>query len=344
MTNKRQKSRRRREQGIDDISPAAYASGNFPLPTVDTALATTAPADVTSTKNLPATANSAEALLSQAIERGANIDTLERLIALREKVLAEKAKEAFNSAMAAFQAECPVIKKTKEVKTKSGQVAYRYAPIESAVIQVKDLIQKHGFRYTTTMELNEGRVKAFCRVVHTLGHEEVSVMEVPLGNKTDIMSQSQVVAAASTFAKRYAFLNAFGIMTGDEDNDAAPERGDQRNQPPARAAVPPQPAAPKAAAPVPPPAKPADDLNRLASGEQVREIARLCKDGGTTPQKFYAWYASVQKEKKAPPLRNGVPTVAAAKVILDLLRAKTGVPTDAELTKPEAEKSAKTAA
>src|SRR3990167_6037487 len=76
------------------------------------------------------------------------------------------------------------------------------------------------------MELNEGRVKAFCRVVHTLGHEEVSEIEVPLGNKTDIMSQSQVVAAASTFAKRYAFLNAFGIMTGDEDNDTADQRGD----------------------------------------------------------------------------------------------------------------------
>ena len=33
------------------------------------------------------------------------------------------------------------------------------------------------------------------------------------------MSDSQVVAAASTFSKRYAFCNAFGILTGDEDND-----------------------------------------------------------------------------------------------------------------------------
>jgi hypothetical protein len=46
-------------------------------------------------------------------------------------------------------------------------------------------------------------------------------MTVPFGNKTDIMSQSQVAAAATTFAKRYAFCNAFGILTGDEDTDAA---------------------------------------------------------------------------------------------------------------------------
>lgn len=175
---------------------------------------------------------SAQELLTLAVQKGAGVDTLERLMDLRDRVLREEAKKAFNKAMASFQAECPVIKKTKAVKTKSGQTAYKYAPIESAVAQVKNLVQKHGFRYTTTMQFLKAAdgsttVKAFCRVVHELGHEEVSEMEVPLGNKTDIMSQSQVVAAASTFAKRYAFLNAFGIMTGDEDNDTASERGDQ---------------------------------------------------------------------------------------------------------------------
>jgi hypothetical protein len=180
---------------------------------------------------------SVDALLSQAVKAGATIDTLERLMALRKDMLAEKAKEAFNTAMASFQAECPVIRKTKAVKTNDGKVAYRYAPIEMIVSQVKDLIEKHGFRYTTSVEFSGDIVKAICRVVHTLGHEEVSVMPVPLGTKTQIMSQTQVVAAASTFAKRYAFLNAFGIMTGDEDTDAAP-------MPPTRADPRPEPSAP----------------------------------------------------------------------------------------------------
>lgn len=165
-------------------------------------------------------ANSAQELLSQAVAKGADIDTLERLMSLRKEMLAEEAKKAFNGAMSAFQAECPMIEKKKGVKTNTGQLAYKYAPIESIVSQVKHVIEKHGFRYSITMELCERTVKVLCRVVHELGHEEVSIMEVPLGSKTQIMSDSQVVAAASTFAKRYAFLNAFGIMTGDEDNDA----------------------------------------------------------------------------------------------------------------------------
>lgn len=167
-----------------------------------------------------------EALISQAIAAGASIDTLERVMALRKDVLAEKAKQAFNEAMAAFQEECPVIKKTKGVKTKAGAEAYKYAPIDSIITQVKACVKKHGFSYRTSMQLLTGNVKVVCRVVHMLGHEETSEMEVPLSDGTQIMSKTQVVAAASTFAKRYAFLNAFGIMTGDDDDDTASERAD----------------------------------------------------------------------------------------------------------------------
>ncbi len=180
---------------------------------------------------LPIISGSADSLISQAIAVGASIDTIERLMVLRKDIRAENAKEEFNRAMAAFQAACPVIEKTKEVKTNAGKVAYKYAPIESIVDQVKDLLQEHGFRYSTTIEFEGELVKAVCRVVHELGHEEVSVMPVPLGAATAIMSQSQRVAAASTFAKRYAFLNAFGIMTGDEDNDARKTEDDTPRAP-----------------------------------------------------------------------------------------------------------------
>lgn len=159
--------------------------------------------------------------ISQAISQNLPVETMERLFALRERVKAETAREAFIAAMAKFQSECPVIVKTKEVYTKSGGKAYAYAPIESIVSQVKDALMNNGFSYSTNMEMLEGAVKVSVKVQHVLGHSEVTEMTVPLGTKTGVMSDSQVVAAASTFAKRYAFLNAFGILTGDEDNDAA---------------------------------------------------------------------------------------------------------------------------
>jgi hypothetical protein len=66
----------------------------------------------------------------------------------------------------------------------------------------------------------QGYIKVALTAKHTSGHSEVTCVELPLGNETRIMSQTQVEAAALTFAKRYAFCNAFGILTGDEDTDA----------------------------------------------------------------------------------------------------------------------------
>lgn len=162
-----------------------------------------------------------EGFISQAIAANVPVETLERLLAMRDKIKAEQARDAFNADMAKFQGECPTIKKTKNVPTRSGAVAYSYAPLDSIVTQVKELLRKHGFSYAINLEMTEHGVRATCIAKHWMGHSETSSMEVPLGNKTEVMSQSQVVAAATTFAKRYAFCNAFGIMTGDEDSEVA---------------------------------------------------------------------------------------------------------------------------
>lgn len=168
----------------------------------------------------PSATLSAENLISQAIAKSASVGTMERLLAMRDKLKAEWAREQFNRAMAGFQADCPTIEKTKVVSTNSGGEAYRYAPIESIVNQVKPFLQQYGFSYSSGMELLDDKVKVVIKVTHSDGHTETSEMTVPLGNKTNVMSASQVVAAAQTFAKRYAFCNAFGILTGDEDTDA----------------------------------------------------------------------------------------------------------------------------
>lgn len=162
-----------------------------------------------------------EGFISQALTSNVPVETLERLFALRAEVKSEAAKEAFIIAMAKFQSECPTIQKTKEVRTNAGSVAYSYAPIESIVSQVKEAIQNNGFSYSTNMKMLPEGVTVTIKIQHILGHSEETEMTVPLGTKTSVMSSSQVVAAASTFAKRYAFLNAFGILTGDEDNDGA---------------------------------------------------------------------------------------------------------------------------
>lgn len=162
---------------------------------------------------------SAESLISQALNEKVSIETIERLLVMRRELKQEKAKEAYNLAMAHFQSECPIIKKTKQVKNKDGSLRYGYAPLDSIVRQTKGLIQKHGFSYTIDAIVEDRWVSAICKIVHELGHSESSHFRIPIISE-GFMTEPQKFASALTFAKRYAFCNAFGILTGDEDDDS----------------------------------------------------------------------------------------------------------------------------
>jgi len=160
------------------------------------------------------------AMVQRAIDKGVPVETMERLLAMYEKLQARQAKAEFDRALAAFQAECPTIQKTKKVMNKDGRsVRYQYAPLEVIVQQVKGLLEKHGFSYTVDAEVEPGLVRATCKATHQAGHSQTSSFSVPI-DKDAYMNPAQQCASALTFAKRYAFVNAFGILTGDEDDDS----------------------------------------------------------------------------------------------------------------------------
>jgi hypothetical protein len=254
-----------------------------------------------------ANAFNVEALISEAIKQGTPVDTMERILAMRRELKAEFAKEAFDRAMAKFQSECPVIQKTKTVRTDAGAVAYKYAPIESIVEQVKVPLQTNGFSYSTNMRMLESGVEVTVKVTHSAGHSELTQMTVPFGAKTRVMSDTQVVAAASTFAKRYAFCNAFGILTGDEDNDAQP-----LPQQPARTAKPVTPGKPATLSPIT-----LDFINKLGTATTVEEYKDIsaaineAKDSKAISQPEYTAIVNAAKQavRRIEDLKNQPPVI-----------------------------------
>ena len=155
-----------------------------------------------------------ESLFRYAMDKG-GVETVERLMVVRRELNAEKAKAAFDVAMADFQNECPVI-----VKAKAGaKGAYKYAPLDAIIAQVRELIRKNGFSFSITSEIEPGWCKAVCLITHSAGHSRASEFKVPVDNKNPMMTDPQRYGGAMTFSKRYAFCNAFGILTADEDLD-----------------------------------------------------------------------------------------------------------------------------
>lgn len=163
---------------------------------------------------------SVEMLISQAVEKGLPVETMERLFTLREKIKGEQAREAFVESMSSFQSVCPIIEKTKKVMNKDGQsVRYQFAPLDAIAKQIQKPLADNGLAYKWTVKNSEGLIAATCIVYHKLGHSEESSFEIPI-DKEGFMTAPQKVASALTFAKRYSLINALGISTGDEDTDA----------------------------------------------------------------------------------------------------------------------------
>jgi len=173
----------------------------------------------------PVDRDNVDMLLTQAIEKGASVDVMERLFDLHQKVQASRAKTAFTVAMSELQSSLPVIKKLK-----NGVVA-KFAPIEDILEMTKETIKKHGFTYRWNTSQKEGDITVTCIATHVLGHSEETEMtseveEIVTGRESGKATKSAPQRAASTitFLKRYTFVNMFGITVAGEDFDGRMEQ------------------------------------------------------------------------------------------------------------------------
>lgn len=166
---------------------------------------------------------SVEDIIMQAVKSGLPVDAMERVLAMRRELKAEYSEEQFNRAMTEFQRNCPVIEKKKK------GVKANYAPFEDIVEETKQLMADNGFSYRITATMGDDSVTATCVVTHIDGHKESSeftakVDSVKNREGSSVRTAMQDTAVALSFSKRYAFVNAFGIATKNEDTDGAARR------------------------------------------------------------------------------------------------------------------------
>lgn len=156
--------------------------------------------------------NSAESLLLAAVEKGANVDTMERLMAMRRELRAEAARDAYYMALSKAQRDYPDIAKTKDV---GGR--YKYAPLDSIIRTVSGTLEDNGFSYSFNTERLSDGVRVTCTAHHRMGHSESSEIFIPEhgGHGTN---DAQQTGSANTYGRRYSFCNVFGIQSEEDDD------------------------------------------------------------------------------------------------------------------------------
>lgn len=157
-------------------------------------------------------------MIQLAIEKGADPDFLEKLMALKERHDANEAKKAYVKAMNSFRNECPAIIKTKIVdySTSKGQTHYTHADLCDTLEQIKPILIKNGLHHSWRTDSN-GTVKVTCVVTHEQGHSESTTLTGPSDNSGG-KNAIQAIGSSVTYLERYTLFALLGLASKDDDD------------------------------------------------------------------------------------------------------------------------------
>lgn len=177
-----------------------------------------------------AVASQVEAIVS-VIERAAtnpavDIDKMERLLQMQERVMARQAETEFALAMSTAQTEVPQVAPNKT----NSQTHSRYADYGALDAVLRPVYTRHGFAlsYDTTSPAPEV-VTVICYVSHIGGHTRTYSIDMPSDGKgakgNDVMTKTHATGSATSYGMRYLlkmiFNVAVSIAEDDDDGNAA---------------------------------------------------------------------------------------------------------------------------
>lgn len=168
-------------------------------------------------------------LLRIAVEGGADLDRLERLMALQERWEATEARKAYDVAFTAFKAEAVRIVKNKAV-TLGPLAGKRYAELFAVVNAVTPELSRHGLSASWKLTKDEKEwLEVTCTLKHVGGHFEVVSMGGPPdtgGAKNAIQARASTVS----YLERYTLKAITGLSEQDDDDNGGGKDGGEEER------------------------------------------------------------------------------------------------------------------
>ncbi len=154
----------------------------------------------------------------QVIQRAAadpqcDIEKMERLMAMHERMQARNAEAEFSAAMAEMQCEIPSI-----AERGKGHGSIRYATLEDINDVMKPIMQRYGFAISFKVEHHQGGINVTGILMHRAGHREQTTMLLP-SDTSGSKNAVQAVASSVSYGKRYVMCAMLNITTRGEDDD-----------------------------------------------------------------------------------------------------------------------------
>lgn len=161
--------------------------------------------------------------LIAVIERAAtnpdvDIDKMERLLQMHERIVERDAKAAYASALALMAPDLPSVCERGGIKDRSGKVQSTYALWEDINDAVKPVLSAHGFALSFRTGRDDGQITVTGVLSHREGHSEETTIVLPhdsSGSKNAV----QAVGSSTSYGKRYTAGLLLNLTSRGEDDD-----------------------------------------------------------------------------------------------------------------------------
>jgi hypothetical protein len=153
-------------------------------------------------------------MLARAVQSGADLDMIEKLMNLQERWEKANARKAFDAAIAAAKAKIPAIERNA-----TGHNDKRYADFSAIARVVDPVLSEFGlsYRFQTTQA---DRISVTCILSHKDGHSEETTLSGPpdaSGSKNAI----QAIGSTLTYLQRYSLVQMLGLAAARDDDGKA---------------------------------------------------------------------------------------------------------------------------
>ncbi len=148
-----------------------------------------------------------------------DIDKMERLIAMQERVQSRQAQVEYDNAMRAAQEGMTRIRADAD----NPQTRSKYATYGALDRAIRPAYTANGFSLSFgTGAAPADCVRVECCIAHIGGHREMRHIDMPADGKGakggDVMTKTHATGAAVTYGKRYLLNMIFNIAIGNDDD------------------------------------------------------------------------------------------------------------------------------
>ena len=150
-----------------------------------------------------------------------DVEKLERLMAMQEKMLNREAEQEYTRSMVRVQGDIEAVTRDKV----NPQTHSRFVSLEAMKKVVVPVYTQEGFAlsYGEGETTKENHVRVTCKVMHSSGHSENFFYDCPIDDKGIAGKVNKTPthgkASAVTYGERYILKLIFNVTIQDEDDD-----------------------------------------------------------------------------------------------------------------------------